>query len=117
MRRPIAGQLLAEGVTLSLAGGILGTLLAVVGARLLAHLGSRQIPRLAGASLDLRLLLFALSVSIATGILFAVMPAIHASRANLNAALRCVKADAAAPWDPPGGSCAGCWWPRRWLWR
>jgi putative ABC transport system permease protein len=87
-RARIAGQLLAEGVTLSLAGGVLGTLLAVVGARLLAHLGSRQIPRLAGASLDLRLLLFALSVSIATGLLFAVTPALHASRTNLSAALR-----------------------------
>ena len=87
-RLRIAGQLLAEGVTLSMAGGILGTLLAGVGVRLLARLGAREIPRLTEASLSLRLLLFALAVSIATGILFALVPALQAARVDLNSGLR-----------------------------
>ena len=87
-RRRIAAQLLMEGVLLSLVGGALGLLGAGVGVRLLARLGSRQIPRLAETALDGRLLLFALSVSIATGLLFALAPALNASRVNLNASLR-----------------------------
>ncbi len=87
-RSRIAAQLLAEGVSLSMAGGAFGTLLAVAGVRLMARLGSRQIPRLSSAAVDARLLLVALTVSIATGILFGLAPALHAMRANLSAALR-----------------------------
>jgi len=87
-RGRIARQLMLEGVMLSLAGGCFGVLFAGAGVQLMAQLGSRQIPRLSEAALDHRLLLFALGVSIATGVLFAMAPALHASRANLQAALR-----------------------------
>ena len=87
-RGRIAAQLLVEGVSLSLVGGFLGTLLAGLGVRLLVRLASEQIPRLAGTALNGKLLLFALALSVTTGVLFAVAPALHASRTNLSAALR-----------------------------
>jgi putative ABC transport system permease protein len=87
-RGRIASQLLAEGVLLSLVGGAFGTLLAGVGVRALARLGSRQIPRLSETALDARLLLFALAVSVTAGVLFGLAPALFGSRTNLNAALR-----------------------------
>ncbi|MGO9257495.1 MAG: ABC transporter permease [Bryobacteraceae bacterium] len=87
-RGRIASQLLTEGVLLSLMGGAFGTLLAGVLVKLLARLGGRQIPRLSETALDARLLLFALAMSVATGVLFGLAPAFFSSRANLNAALR-----------------------------
>jgi putative ABC transport system permease protein len=54
---------------------------------LVARLGPASIPRLAEARIDARLFLFALAVSLATGILFGIAPAIQLSGANLNAAL------------------------------
>jgi putative ABC transport system permease protein len=87
-RGRIAIQLLADGMLLSLAGGAVGTLVAAVGVRVLARLGSRQIPRLSEAVLNGRLLLFALAVSLATGVLFGLAPALFGSRTNLNATLR-----------------------------
>jgi putative ABC transport system permease protein len=80
-------QLLAESMLLALAGGALGILLARGGVAMLARLGSQSIPRLAEARLDVRLFLFALGVSLVTGVVFGVAPAIQVSGANLNSAL------------------------------
>ncbi|HUA63960.1 MAG TPA: ABC transporter permease [Verrucomicrobiae bacterium] len=87
-RGRIMAQLLVEGLLLSLAGGVLGVLLAWVGIRVLIRLGSGQIPRLGETTVDAGLLLFALGVSVATGVLFGLAPAWFGSRANLNLALR-----------------------------
>lgn len=87
-RGRIARQLLAEGLLLSLSGGVLGILLAAAGIRLLARLGSGQIPRLWETSVDARLLLFALAISVATGVLFGLAPAWYGSRSSLSAGLR-----------------------------
>ena len=73
---------------LSLAGGALGLLLAWGGIALVRHLGPASMPRLAEARLDWRLFLFALGVSVVTGILFGLAPAIQSSGARLNS--RCV---------------------------
>ena len=86
-RGRIAGQLLSESLLLSLAGGALGLLLAWGAIALLARLGPASIPRLAEARLDWRLFLFALAVSVATGVLFGLAPAIQGSGAKLNATL------------------------------
>ena len=83
----IVAQLLSESVLLALAGGALGVALARGVVALVARLGPASIPRLAEASIDARLFLFALGVSVATGILFGIAPAIQVSGANLNAAL------------------------------
>src|SRR5579863_5138913 len=87
-RARVLRQLLTESVMLALAGGMLGLLLAVWGTTLLAGLPSLQIPRLAQAGVDLRVLAFTLGVSVVTGILFGMAPAWHASRFNLFLSLK-----------------------------
>ena len=86
-RGRIGGQLLLESLLLALAGGALGLLFAWGGIMLVARLGPASIPHLAEARLDWRLFLFALGVSVATGVLFGLAPAIQGSDARLNAAL------------------------------
>lgn len=84
----ILRQLLTESVLLSLVGGLLGLLLAVWGTAALVSLPSLGIPRIASAGVDLRALAFTLAVSVITGILFGLAPALHASRFNLFGSLK-----------------------------
>ena len=84
----ILGQLLTESVMLSLAGGALGLLLAVWGTAALVSLPSLGIPRVASAGVDWKALAFTLAVSVFTGILFGLAPALHASRFNLFGSLK-----------------------------
>jgi putative ABC transport system permease protein len=86
-RRRIVCQLLAESLTLALAGGMLGLVLAWGGVGLLTRLGSVTIPRLAEARLDWRVFLFTLAVSALTGVLFGMAPALQVSSANPYTAL------------------------------
>ncbi|HMC60423.1 MAG TPA: ABC transporter permease, partial [Candidatus Solibacter sp.] len=86
-RGRIVTQLLSESLILALGGGILGMLLAGAGVGLVARLGQAGIPRLAEARVDANLFLFALSISLATGILFGIAPAWQTSGSNLNEAL------------------------------
>jgi putative ABC transport system permease protein len=86
-RSRIVTQLLSESILLSLGGGLLGLLLATGVIRLLAHADRVDIPRLAYATIDARLFLFALGVSIVTGIVFGALPALHTSGEHLSAAL------------------------------
>ncbi len=87
-RARVLRQLLTESVLLALAGGLLGLFLAVWGTTLLASFPSLQIPRLAQAGIDLRVLAFTLGVSVLTGVLFGMAPAWHASRFNLFLSLK-----------------------------
>ena len=87
-RARVLRQLLTESVLLALAGGLLGLFLAVWGTTLLAGLPSLQIPRLAQAGIDLRVLAFTLGVSVLTGVLFGMAPAWHASHFNLFLSLK-----------------------------
>ncbi|HEX3119634.1 MAG TPA: ABC transporter permease [Candidatus Acidoferrum sp.] len=87
-RARVLRQLLTESVLLALAGGLLGLFLAVWGTTLLASIPSLQIPRLAQAGIDLRVLAFTLGVSVLTGVLFGMAPAWHASRFNLFLSLK-----------------------------
>jgi putative ABC transport system permease protein len=86
-RGRLMAQLLCESLLLALAGGALGFALARGSVALVARLGPASIPRLTQATVDGRLFLFAFAVSVLTGILFGMAPAIQGSRANLNAAL------------------------------
>jgi putative ABC transport system permease protein len=90
-RGQIIRQLLTESLALSLTGGALGLVFGFVGVRLLLSVNPGGIPRLGEngsvVTLDPNILLFTLGVSLATGILFGLVPAISASRLNLAATL------------------------------
>jgi len=81
-------QLLTESVFLWLVGGVVGLLLALIGTRALLSLSPSDIPRLQDARVDAWVLGFTLLLTLVTGVLFALVPAIHAARANLNDVLK-----------------------------
>jgi predicted permease len=87
-RLRLVRQLLAESLCVALAGGALGIVGAFWIVRLLAGLHSVNIPRMDETSIDWRVLLFTLSVSLATALLAGVFPAWSGSRNNLNEAIR-----------------------------
>lgn len=91
-RGRIIRQLLTESVLLSVTGGTLGLLLGLVGVRALLAANPGNIPRIgehgAAVSMDWRVLAFTVLVSIGTGILFGLIPALDASRADLSATLK-----------------------------
>jgi len=91
-RGRILRQLLTESVFLAIIGGILGLLLGAVGVRALLAVNPGNIPRIgpegAAITLDWRILVFSLVLTLLTGILFGLAPALHGSRADLNLALR-----------------------------
>jgi putative ABC transport system permease protein len=90
-RRHVIRQLLAESLLLSVSGGLLGLFLGYASVRLLLTVNVGGLPRLgengSAVALDMRVLLFTLSLSVLTGILFGLVPAVSASRANLVASL------------------------------
>lgn len=80
-------QLFSESLLLALAGGALGLGLAFALVAVARWLGMESLPRLAAVRIDGRLLLFALAVSVATGLLFGMAPALQVPGGNLNSAL------------------------------
>ena len=90
-RGHIIRQLLVESLALSLTGGLIGLGLGFGGVRLLLRINPGDIPRIGedGSAIkpDLNILLFTLGISVLTGIIFGLIPAITASRANLAGAL------------------------------
>jgi putative ABC transport system permease protein len=87
-RRRVIRQLLTESVVLSVASGALGLLLALWGTDALVAASGDQLPRAAQIGLDMRVLGFTLLVSILTGVLFGLVPAIHSSKTDLNESLK-----------------------------
>src|SRR5258708_5350600 len=81
-------QLLTESVLLGLLGGALGVLLAVWGLKALTALHPANLPRLDEVHLDPRVLAFTAALSILTGLLFGIVPALRASRPNLTEMLK-----------------------------
>jgi predicted permease len=82
-RRRVIRQLLTESLLLGLAAGALGIALASLFLRLLPHLDPGNIPRLNQASLDGRVLLFTLALSLLTSLITGILPALAISRTNL----------------------------------
>ena len=86
-RRRLVQQLLTESALLAFTGGFLGIVLTVAGIKLFLALAG-EFPNASAISLDARVLMFTLLVSLLTAILFGLGPALHASRPNLNLVLR-----------------------------
>ena len=82
-RLRIVRQLLTESMLLSLVGGAFGLALAWGLVRLLVAASPGQLPRVQEITLDLRVLLFTLGVSLLTGLLFGLAPALAATRHSL----------------------------------
>jgi putative ABC transport system permease protein len=91
-RGRIIRQLLTESVLIALIGGALGLALGVAGVRGLLAVNPADLPRIgeggAAVALDGRVLAFTFVLSLATGILFGLVPAFHAARADLNLTLK-----------------------------
>jgi putative ABC transport system permease protein len=87
-RRRLIGQLLAESLVLAGIGGGLGMLLSFWGADILVSLSPVTLPRASEVHIDLRVLAFAIIVSVASGLLFGLAPAITASKTDVNEALK-----------------------------
>jgi predicted permease len=89
-RSRLVRQLLTENITLALAGGALGILLAVWSSRALVAFAdsSGGQPTGISADLDLRVLAFTIGVALLTGILFGLAPALGSMRVDLTPALR-----------------------------
>jgi len=93
----LARQMLTESVLLALIGGGAGVLLAYAGfSRLVALLPPNQ-PRIHIIAIDRRVLIAAAAASIATGVLFGLMPAIHAATGRSMSLLRSTRVTGAAP--------------------
>jgi putative ABC transport system permease protein len=87
-RGRLARQLLTESVLLALMGGAMGALLALIGIDALVKLGPQDIPRLSDVSVDWRVFGFTALLSLATGLLSGLAPALQASRLELNEVLK-----------------------------
>ncbi|HEV2915195.1 MAG TPA: ABC transporter permease [Pyrinomonadaceae bacterium] len=87
-RLRVIRQLLTESVLLSVLGGALGLLIALWATDLLIGLSGGEIPRLSAISIDARMLGFTAAVSLLTGIIFGLAPALEASRPDLNVSLK-----------------------------
>ena len=87
-RARVFQQLIVEAVTLSVAGGIVGLLLARATLSAGATLLAGQVPRADEIAVDARVMLFAFAISVVTGVLAGVLPAIRAGGTDLNDALK-----------------------------
>jgi len=91
-RGRIIRQLLTESVVLSLAGGAFGLLVGWAGIRALLSVNTAGLPRVGEAGMDVGLdwhvVVFAIGVSVATGIIFGLIPALQSSKTDLTTTLK-----------------------------
>ena len=87
-RSRLARLMLTEALMLSATGGILAILLSYAVVKAVVRLNPGDIPRFEETTLDTGVLLFGLSVSMATGLIAGIFPAISASRVNVGDLLR-----------------------------
>jgi predicted permease len=81
-------QMLTESVLLAFSSGVLGLLLSLGGIKLFLALAPRWYPHGKLITIDGRVLVFTLAISLLTGIAFGLAPALRASRLQLNEALK-----------------------------
>jgi putative ABC transport system permease protein len=87
-RLRLARQLLTESVLLSLIGGVLGILLGWGSLHFLTSLLQRRLPQAIAIQLDIRILVFALLLSLTTGLVFGLAPVVQLIRGNLHDRLK-----------------------------
>src|SRR5262249_3642821 len=87
-RSRVVRQLLAESLVLALGGGALGLLLASFGTRLALGALPTTLPRANEIGMDARVLFFSVAISILSGILFGLAPALRVSRPDLHNTLK-----------------------------
>jgi putative ABC transport system permease protein len=87
-RARIVRQLLLESVLLSFIGGLVGVILASWGIRLLLLFSPEKLPRLGEIHVDSRVLGFTIAISVLTGLIFGLVPALQASKTDLNESLK-----------------------------
>ncbi len=86
-RATLICQVLTESVLMAVAGGALGIALGHAGTRILVSLSTDALQS-ADLSIDPRVLLFTLAISLVSGVLFGIAPALQISKSGVNAALR-----------------------------
>ncbi len=87
-RKRIVRQILTESTLLSLIGGALGLAIAVWAVEVLVRLGAGSIPRADAISLDWRVLAFTFAISLFTGVMFGLLPALRGSELDFQSALK-----------------------------
>ncbi len=87
-RQRILRQLLTESLLLAGLAGVVGIMLSFWGAALLSRLVPAGVPLAPGSGIDARVFLFSVFVSMVTGVLFGIMPALRLSSVNLSDALK-----------------------------
>ena len=91
-RARIIRQLLTESILLALTGGVLGLTLGLTGVRALLAVSPGDIPRIgedgSAVGLDWRVALFTIGISLFTGILFGLIPALNASKPDLSSSMK-----------------------------
>jgi len=91
-RGRIIRQLLTESVVLSLGGGVFGLFLGWAGIHALLSINTAGLPRVGAdgdmVGLDWRVVAFTIGISLATGILFGLIPALHSSKSDLTSTLK-----------------------------
>jgi putative ABC transport system permease protein len=87
-RTRIVRQLLTESLLLALTGGVVGVLLSILGVRLLIAMAPANLPRVSEVAIDGWVLTFTLAVSVLTGLVFGLAPALQVSKPDLNEALK-----------------------------
>ena len=84
----VLSQVLSETVLLALGGGVLGLVMAHFGVRLIVGFLADKLPRFSEIAIDSRVLSFTLMISLFTGILAGLLPALRLIKADLNEALK-----------------------------
>ena len=87
-RTRMVRQMLTEALVLSFISGVAGVLAAKLTLSFIIHFVPASVPRLAEVGVDRTVLLFALLISIFTGIIFGLAPAFQAMKADMTAAIR-----------------------------
>jgi predicted permease len=87
-RARVAGQVFVEAVLLGLVGGLLGIGVGALGLKLLATVGATDLPRGTEVGIDVPVLAFAMTMAIAAGVLFSVIPVVQIMRGDLSPVFR-----------------------------